>query len=131
MLKKVIFSMLLYTSMICPALVYAANSVSNSGNGCPTNPIGVPFSNFTLNKNCSVYANYSFGSNKFLFCYAGAANTAGILYWKSSGQSRSGKMPIVLTTSLGQEGSADNPGTLQVINNTNGSISVNCVYAFM
>lgn len=128
MLKKIIFNMLL----ICPILTYAWDSYSNNNNGCPTNPISVPFSNFTLNKSCSVFANYSFGSiNKMLFCYSGAANTAGVLYWPYHGVSYSGKMPIVLTVSSGNEGFlADSSGTLHVINNTNASISVNCIYAF-
>lgn len=129
MLKKIIFMVLL----ICPVLAYASNSLSNSSKGCPTNPISVPFSNVTLNKNCSVLANYSFGSiNKMLFCYSGAANTAGVLYWPYLGVSNSGKMPIVLTVSSKYQGFlADSSGTLNVINNTNASISVNCTYAFI
>lgn len=128
MLKKIMFMMLL----IYPVLAYALDSLSNSSNGCPTNPISVPFSNFTLNKNCSVFAAYSFGSiNKMLFCYADAANTAGVLYWPYLGKSYSGKMPIVLTISSIYEGFlADNSGTLHIINNTNASISVYCIYAF-
>lgn len=122
MLKKTIFSMLLY--MTCPICAYSL--------GCPTSPISVPFTNFNLNNKCSVSASYTFGSiNKILFCYVDAAINAGVVNWPYNGNIFSAAMPLQLTISSKYQGYlADSSGTIQVINNTNSAISINCLFAF-
>lgn len=132
MLKKIIFNMLLYTSLLCPTLVYALNFYPSNNSACPTNPIRVPFTNFSLNKKCLIFADYAFGStNKVLFCYPNAATTDGVLYWHYLGDTFVGAMPIQLTVSSKYQGYlADSTGTLQIINNTTSTITVNCLFAF-
>lgn len=91
----------------------------------------VPFNNIVLNPNNTLSAAYSFGNNKIIFCYTPDLATTGIITWPYKGVTKSGSLPMSLTTESNVTGQlADANGNITIHNTQNTTIVVSCDFAF-
>jgi hypothetical protein len=91
----------------------------------------VPFTNFFLNPNGVIQANFSFGPFSTIFCYENNLQTIGIITWPFQGQRFTSTLPIFLKTQASAQGSFSDPnGTLTITNNQTFTLVVSCNLAF-